>query len=171
LRRAELSYYKDNILYYISGFVVRKVNSIMKCAECTDVLYSQSSLNSDLDYDNLTNFVSEGHLINVSQQVFKLIKYLYNLFLASKDSPNFSTKNCIVLASRHFHGCLFSNHIANIDFSDDSHELKLIKHIGAIFYKTICFAHTKEKTLLLNKNRLGMRQKLNKLVLFNKCSF
>lgn len=165
LRHSNLSYFKENILYYISGYVVRKVDNAMKCEQCKYVLYDKKEEHSN-KHSEFTSTISRGKLIKPSQDVYKLVTFMYKLFICKRDERRFNTKECIILACRHFKGELFKDHLSNCEFGDDSHELKLIKLIGNIFYKTICYSYAKEKTSLLNKRKLGVRQKLNKIVLF-----
>ena len=71
----------------------------------------------------------------------------------------------IHISCSQFTGSVFKNHKFCSDFAE-SHEIKLIKLIGKMFFKVICHASAKEKTLAANISKLGVRQKYNKLVLF-----
>lgn len=156
------TYYKDNILFYISGFIVRKIDSKIKCLECSNVLLADVS---DLSaYTHFTDFISKGKLVRASHDVLKLIKYMYNLYL-SNNNKEVNTYNLLAQTCRQFTGSVFKNHKFCSDFAD-SHEIKLIKLIGQMFFKVICHASAKEKTLAANISKLGVRQKYNKLVLF-----
>ena len=81
VKQCELSYYKENILYYISGFIVKQVDKIMKCTECSDLLQDEI----ELPCSQFSLFLSKGKLIRASYEVFKLVKFLYNLFIALRD--------------------------------------------------------------------------------------
>lgn len=136
----------------------------MKCEECSVMLRNASQSKSS--YSIFTSLVSMGHLVSVSSEVLKLVKYLYSLFVINKDKRSFCSYLYISQACRHFQGSLFSSHSLNSESINDSHEIKLIKLIGGLFFKTMCFAYAKEKNNVMNKSRLGIRQRLNKIVLF-----
>lgn len=67
-------YYKENILYYISGFIVRKVNSFLKCNEYVKPLCNDSQ--SKHTYNHFTSLISRGYRVKSSNGVFILVKYL-----------------------------------------------------------------------------------------------
>ena len=68
---------------------------------------------------------------------------------------------------KNFAGTVFRKHISNNDFSEDSHEVKLIKLIGTLFYKILCYDIARERTAAAAFSKLGVRQKLNKFVLLS----
>ena len=63
--------------------------------------------------------------------------------------------------------CIRDRHISNNDFSGGSHEMKLIKLIGTLFYKILCYDIAKERTAAATFSTLGVRQKLDKLSLIH----
>lgn len=104
------------MLYYISGFVVRKIDKFMKCEECTKRLYNVSQSRADNLYDKFTSLVSRGHLVKASNNVFKVVKFFYSLFLVNKDKSNFCSKQYITQACMYFKGNIFKNHPLNREF-------------------------------------------------------
>lgn len=62
-----------------------------------------------------------------------------------------------------FKGSVFKGHTLNRDYGEDNHELTLIKLIGNLFLKIVGL----EKTTSALLSKLGLRQKLTKLILFN----
>jgi hypothetical protein len=118
-------------------------------------------------FNKFTSLVSRGHLVKASNDVFKLVKYFYAIFLANKGKLNFCSKKYVLQACMHFrNSSLFETHRFNGELGDESHKTQLIKLIGGLFFKTLCFSFAREKTLLVNRSNLGIRQKLNKIVLF-----
>lgn len=161
------SYYKDNVLYYICGFVVRKLQAKINCEQCSILIMAEESSSSQ--YSNFNNFVSKGKLVKASSDVFKVIKFMYHniVTVAAEKWSNLNTSQLITLACRTLAGDVFRNHSANMDYSEDSHEIKLIKLIGMLFCKVMCYRFSQEKTTKCTLTKLGVRQKLNKLILFS----
>ena len=83
------------------------------------------------------------------------------------DKNNLDTKKMIILACRTFTNNIFKGHTSNNDYGEDTHEIRLVMLIGCLFYKIVCFSIAKEKTSSAMFSKLGVRQKLNKLVLFS----
>ena len=65
--------YKENILGYIGGFVVRKISKSLSCNICADALLEKKNPNAY--YLNLTQQLkNNGGLIIPSEDVFKILK-------------------------------------------------------------------------------------------------
>lgn len=166
INNCQSSYYKDNVLYYLCGFIVRKIDAKLNCEECCRLLIDDNSNLSS--YTHFTDFVSKGKLLRASSDVFKLVKFMHNhLLLCESKNNDLDVKRMILLACRIFGGNIFKGHLSNNDYSEDSHEIKLIKLIGHLFYKVMCCHHARNKTSNETFSKLGMRQKLNKLILFS----
>jgi hypothetical protein len=88
------------------------------------------------------------------------------LFIIKKTIP-FNTSILIILACRELGGSVFLDHCKNSEFGDDGHEIKLIKLIGLFFFKVMCHSISKKKTEHGMISKIGMRQKLNKIILFS----
>lgn len=165
LKNYEVSYYKENILYYVCGFIVKKIDAKITCTECSRMLLtSDSNLSS---YTHFTIMTSKGKLIRASPDVLKLVKFLYSLFVSSDRGSSLNTHQHITVACRYFKGSIFKGHMSNVELSEDSHEVKLIKTIGSLFFKIFVHSFCKEQTTSFNRNKSGVRQKFNKLILFN----
>jgi len=67
---------KRSILYYIAGYIVRKMN--LNCVSCKESLLLQRC---DDDYiSSLVNFKNRGGLISCSDSVFKIVSECEMLF-------------------------------------------------------------------------------------------
>ncbi|KAG8307101.1 THAP domain containing 9 [Homalodisca vitripennis] len=156
------SSFKDEILYYICGVIVRRMEKQIKCKDCCYVLHANDS---DLrTYTRLTDFKSKGKLIRSSEDVLKVVKYAYLLKLSE---TNLTTVNLTMRVCNHLTGSVFKGHLSNDEFTG-SHELLLIKSVTQLFLKIISHHIAKQKTLhVTKKSNLGIRQKLNKMILFS----
>jgi hypothetical protein len=158
------SYYKDNMIYYICGFIVKKVTLKLKCEECCNLLLADDS---DLSvYTHFTDFLSKGGLLRVSEDVFKLVKFIYKLVVV-QSAFNFNAHQIINKTCNHFRGSIFTNHVSNNCFDELNHATMLIKLVGGLFLRIIGNHRAKEATSIANLPRLGLRQKLTKLILFS----
>ena len=86
------SYYKDNILFYLSGFIVRKISSKLKCEECIRLLIADDSNLSP--YTHFVDYISKGNLVRASSDVIRIVKFMYSLFKNKQniDKNNLDTK-------------------------------------------------------------------------------
>lgn len=133
----------------------------IKCKDCCYVLHANDS---DLrTYTHLTDFKSKGKLIRSSEDVLKVVKYAYLLKLSE---TNLTTVNLTMRVCNHLTGSVFKGHLSNDEFTG-SHELLLIKSVTQLFLKIISHHIAKQKTLHVKKSNLGIRQKLNKMILFS----
>lgn len=149
-------------MYYIAGFVVNKVSKKVKCTECLNLLTTDST---DLSsYTHFTDFISEGKLVRVSVEVFKIIQFIYKLVDIQSDR-NLNTQKVLIQTSSHFKDLIFKNHPAN-GLDEVNHRVMLIKAIGSLFLKVIGHHKAREATSASNLPNLGLRQKLTKLILF-----
>ena len=67
-----LSLYKDAILGYIGGYVVRKILKNLSCVVCADALICNDNLNAY--YLSLTHLKDNGGLIYPSKDEIKVIR-------------------------------------------------------------------------------------------------
>ena len=72
------SVYKDAILGYIGGYVVRKILKNLSCVVCAEALICKDDLN--LYYLSLTRLKDNGDLIYPSDDVVKIINPLLHEF-------------------------------------------------------------------------------------------
>jgi len=161
---SETAYYKDNILYYISGFVVRKIILKTKCQDCIfAIIASDQNLSP---YTQFTDFITKGKLIRAHDDVFRIVKYIYNsLVVQYTRENNCNSKQIVIDTCSNFMGSVFKMHISNGSFGEDTHEFKLIQLISHVFCKVYCHHVAKENTIAVTSS-IGLRQKLTKLILF-----
>lgn len=183
LESIELSNYKRNILYYISGFVVRKILKTLNCEDCLELLiqnpkskyndHSYSTYSLD-DYTAFQSKISAGGLVNSSDDVFKIVEYTEKLFLSltstSEKITNLKIEALTICSCKHFSTeCpTFASHpiVSAIDV-EDLHETKLIKQIVKYYLKVRCKAYGNRITDQSQGKKFGLRQKLTKLVTFS----
>lgn len=159
----------NNILYYISGFIVRKILKKISCIECIEKLLRKKS---DHDYCSnnpafkFLNMKDRGGLIHPSHDVFKVVqrtndemkirtKHFTNLsepMLASKIS-NAVTRRCI--------GQVFqTGTVCSEENFGESHEIILVKLISEFFIKIRFHALARNK----NNSDVSKRHKLRKTI-------
>lgn len=175
--------YTNNILYYISGFVAKKLLKSLSCTYCEDLIVSNNSnRNNDHSYfmidgeKSFTTMLSRGGLINASKDVFIIVKECEKVFKVAEIKNELTNKNMykILLEAvirRLTYECgrnLFSEHPINSDFGKPSHSYDLLILICRAFFNLRLHTYGKKLTReKIHKNKSSMRQKLNNLVLFN----
>jgi hypothetical protein len=147
---------KDNILYYITGFIVRKLLKIIDCSTCVDNLIEQSSEHNYSHkhvYSVLTDVKNGGGLLKSSKNVMKLIKYIGNSLI--KLTNNFishisglSAK--IIISTINYDYTRNFNILQNMTCSDHSflenHRLDLVTLICKEYLKIRLHHVAKSKT-------------------------
>ena len=81
LLTTSLSLYRDAILGYIGGYVVRKIQKNLSCVVCADALICNDNLNAY--YLSLTHLKDNGGLIYPSKDVIKVIRMCELVFKGS----------------------------------------------------------------------------------------
>jgi len=105
------------------------------------ILHGQSSLVS----------LTEEKLLHPSNDVFKITCYFHQLLKRYTNCMStFKSKTCINDALHHFSGSVFLNHRVGGNRWRHTHELKLIKIIGFMFFKIKCYDLAKIYTILQN---------------------
>lgn len=91
----KISYYKMNVLYYITGHFVNKIIDKISCQSCRDILLMS---NDHIDHNyfvditnfsSLTAFMDRGGLKYVSRFAFEVIKYSEKLFISEMSHSSF----------------------------------------------------------------------------------
>lgn len=171
--RTDLSDYKNNILYYISGYIVMKIVDKLTCQHCRALLITHRT-HKDHDYlidvcefSSFTAFVDRGGLKYASTFVFDAVKYIEKLFLVmSPDLQSLNMKKMLNMTVHQFYPKI--KHILPAHpSSDESHELELIKCIGQKYLNLRLKSYGKSLTLKHVGNKATLRQKLRKTVLFS----
>ena len=162
------SEFVENILYYISGYIVAKLIKSITCAACKNCLISRSLSTPrqliDHDYEGSrpdnqrasadTQFVNKGGLTIPSKSVFDVIKYADIVFKACvcKDGRQISSgdrlrSKMIVEVSNHFFldkasgSTIFADHDPEMNDVNDDHRVKLIKHTADRYFTLRLFTY------------------------------
>lgn len=176
-----LSDYQNNILYYIAGFICRKVRKSLDCEECVSLLLRSNELaekNVDHsyakkpldDYSGFTKRISRGGLLLASESVFKVVQFCEKSFRSAVKGSHVSINKVFInnivshLASL---ANIFQNHSATnaIDI-EDLHSINLIKNIVFNYVSMRGKSHGKQVTLN-DQRSYGVRQKLTKPITFS----
>lgn len=172
LDRNNLSDYKNNILYYISGYIVMKILDKLTCQHCQALLITHRTQDHDYlidvcEFSSFTAFVDRGGLKYASRFVFDVVKYIEKLFLLmSPDLQNLNMKKMLNMTLQHF--SLKMKHILPAHpSSEESHEIELIKCIGQKYLNLRLSSYGRSTTLKHVGNKATLRQKLHKTILFS----
>lgn len=173
---------QENILYYISGFVVRKLVNSINCDACINILFNTTSkpdhsYSADLEsYKQFNIYVNRGGLISASNIVYQIIHFVEKVFRTLEVRNGLSTNIKLQLqnaAVNHFGktlGLFQPTHPVSVEFiTEDLHELRLAKAIVNIFLKCRMQHHAKSINLKLHGKAASVRQKMTKLILLKNC--
>jgi hypothetical protein len=172
-----MSIYKENILAYIAGFVVRKVLKFISCKVCAEALLEKD--NNNIYYLNLINVKNNGGLIVPSADVVKIVKKcesFFNAYITGGNGLISSARNIKGILANKIRRELFSlgifSHLLdhdfqNCDITEDLHSTRLTKLIIDYFLKIRLYRYGQQYTSeKLKKKKHGLRQQANKLILF-----
>lgn len=177
-----LSEYQENIIYYIAGFIVRKLLKSLDCMYCLDILLNKPAQNEDhiysvepALYNKFTNFVSSGGLLHPSTIVFNIVAFTEKQFRVLHDKKGIQTLHLKKLIEKSViqHFCekmhLFVPHhpIVEEQIFEDLHEIQLMRQIANLYFKCRINAHLKSINQKVGGRKLGIRQKFTKLILFH----
>lgn len=151
--------YRDNVLFYIGGWIVRKAHRINYCPECINCLV-------DFTWNGpllLTEIKDYGTLYHPSKDHLKILKQAELMIRAnmtfqkilSTTLKNFSETNS-----------LFSNmssHFASVTFQLHSHYFSLIKFVLESFFNMRMFALAKTKNT--QRHTQSKRFTMNRLII------
>lgn len=170
-----------NVIHYIAGSIVNKLLDKISCKYCKLALITVKTTdehNYCLDVSNFssfTTFIDRGRLKYVSKFAFELVKYCEKMFVSTSSQLN-SLKNILknkilLLTMQHFSTklttLLDSSHPSQTLMSEDLHELQLVKLLANSYINLRIFHYIKLKSMAFLGNRIGMRQKLHKTILFS----
>ena len=174
-----MTVYKENIIAYIGGFVVRKLSKSLHCPTCVDALLGQE--NQHAYYLNLINMKDNGGLVTPSEDVFRILKKCETFFIAyisgqPDDLCIPSTPHVKDMLSlkirRELHGlrlfdCLSDHDLENIFEVQDLHSTQLIKKVIDYYLQIRFFRYGQHYTsVMIKKCKHGMRQQANKMLIF-----
>eukprot|EP00794_Sanderia_malayensis_P008598 gene8598-9513_t len=179
----------ENVLYYMSGYVVRKIGSAITCSKCVLALL-QSSPRALEDHGycimdagcKLTIRKNKGGLIFASNGVFEIIKTCEQLFcihVLNKNSKITSEegicKKLIVLCARQLAwkiDKLFPNLERSCLEPEDpatagSHAIQIIKEVAKRYLTLRLQTYAKlYNRVVINKSKASVRHKMTKAILF-----
>ena len=176
---SEISPYKENILCYIGGFIANRLMKKMSCVRCSEALVAKKP---QLKLYDFTKLRDRGSLVYPSIDIIKILKaseIIFKFFVSGSDFKNpvilnhnknlkLSLRNKILLE-------LDSGMFESLDLHDleeseigtDLHSRQLIKEIINSYLDIRLFRYGQYFTeRKLKKNKAGIRQQSNKLVIF-----
>ncbi len=165
----ERSILKDNVLFYIAGFISKKIAVSCACNSCCDALFSH---NYEHDYARsfgshtlLTRFKNRGGLAMASSDVFEVVveteRQLIPLLHTSLRKISAPHIVCRVKRNLLFK-CKFGTDCIDEDFLQ-SHRSILINNIASLYIKIRMFSLSKTFSESL---RMDIRNKSKKIVDF-----
>ena len=183
INKSSLSDYQENVLYYIAGIVVRNLVKNTSCSDCINILlHRNESIQTDHMYSSssepfkqFTIFCSNGGLVYASDIVYKVIQFAEKHYRLLVKTGSLLTKNIKILLQnatiQEFSANLQAfqpiHPIAEEFLSENLHEIQLIKGIVNQFLKCRMPHAAKLCNENIQKTKIGLRQKLTKLILFN----
>lgn len=182
LESPESTLYQDNVLYYITGFIVFKILQKNDCQFCHNILTTNEhksdhsySLNIN-KFSAFTSFVNRGKLCFASDAAFEIVKYVNSIWkqtvaMGYLKVNNISSK--LVLATLH----RFQAHLQDM-FKPrhsttesiiclDSHETEMVKYIATKFLQIRMSSYLKTHVQKQSGDIRTKRQKLHKTILFS----
>ena len=176
---SSLSSYKVAIIAYIGGYIIRSLGKSISCATCYDATVTINKDADVIDY-SFISIKDKGGLIYPSHETLKILKTCETVFKCAVGGGNFLEPKIIektnlnmklrnrVLRSLSFNTfpnleCDFLNEIVN----EDLHSTQLTKMIIDKYMRVRLLRYGQYFTeMSVVKNKCGMRQKLNKTILF-----
>lgn len=164
----------NNILYYISGYIVRKIVNLIPCENC-GFLLSNSNNGYSRNYTRLVNMKNRGGLISASDSVFKIVQKTEQLFKYFLNTNKLFSKNInkiiilhvkreLALDNSIFPEC---ENCTNTDVVFDvPHKIQLMSYVCEFYLKIRLFAFGKRYSAECIQ-KISKRHQLSKLILFN----
>lgn len=173
--------YQENILYYITGYIIKQILTRISCEHCNNALVALKNLPTDHSYsliinkyNSFTTFVNRGKLYFPSVAAYKIVKYCDKVFqranLMGQLRANNVENKLINVVSQHFTPLLqemFNHPITASMNCTDLHETMLIKQLANSFFKMRIRAHLKSHTENILSDLRGKRQKLHRAMIFS----
>lgn len=165
----------DNILHYISGYVVRSMSSQTKCEICASAL-----LDDEVDFMNSSSLLStknRGGLVSPSRSVFKIVQRaecIFRQYIITKKESLFTKPNVKGILIALFNRNAVEDQPTGFFFHDCPPEVGMLCHraqlVRAILNKYLDI-RLKYYSKLYNrkeiaKNQTSDRRRLNRLVIF-----
>jgi hypothetical protein len=188
INNSNLSLYKQSILGYISGFIVRKMMKNLSCSVCSEALYTvhstkHNSISHDHHYSkffvpaclSLIASKNGGGLVFPSPSVTNIVmkaEKILKIFLTCGNLPKLKKENIIneihrSIVQETFFTELHDHDLDHEPLTEDLHSTQLVKKIVEKYCKIRLYAY--EKTFnkeMLHKGKTGFRQQSTKLLTF-----
>lgn len=154
---------RDNILFYVSGFISKKLAVKVTCQSCTDALFaSESDHTYATSYELLTRFKNRGGLHIASSDVFQVVReterqlrpFLWNLQAVSASKIVCRVKHELLFK------CKFGTNCLDDDFFEP-HCLKLMNNVCSLYLKIRMYSISKTFS---DDLRSGIRNHSKKIV-------
>ena len=180
----DISIYKCNVLFYIAGFLVKRIAKTVSCEQCSALLFYSPSRDAIYDhnyqlpspYAKFLMVKNKGGLVIPAVQVYEVLLICETVFRAVSisDIRNIKKSKLVyhvvkqVLARpvliNYFHSAA-----CDVDFAmENVHGVSIIKKIADLFFDVRLFYYSKKVTQSLLKNKEGSKRFIfNKLILFS----
>lgn len=159
---------KDNILYYIGGFIVRKIIRKIDCVNCKVGLVqsrSEHCYSSIGEHSHLVNLKNLGGLVSVSHDVYRVVSVAERTLLSSNyqlTGKNSYVKLTVAVKNYLAQENIFLGCCEVRDFR--CHKLEIIKLITNFYFKIRLHCLARSRTVEVNPT--SQRHWRNKMTLF-----
>ena len=181
LEDVEISLLQENVLYYISGWILRNIVDSIDCHECAESLVKDSTCtqSTGYSYESLVSSKDRGGLYHPSHAVHKLVMSCERAFqihvVNNPQKISFGSKieHKMMLDvlksqewSRYFPA--ISNHGFHIDIIfEDDHLTQILKQVCHKYLNMRLHTYAKRYTReVVNDKAPSVRRVLTKLILF-----
>lgn len=166
---------KSNILYYIAGYLVKKID--LECLSCKSVLYKKQNDHvycKSISFSKFVNSKNRGGLVFASKSVFLIVQEAEKIFLfLTNNLKSLHVNNLNVKIIQHtikkfsFDKTILAYlNCDNISLLERPHKLVLITLLTNKFLKLRLKSFGKMYSSDI-MNPVSQRQKLSKLILFS----
>lgn len=162
---------KENILYYICGFIVRSIYKKVDCQTCANsMIENESDHNYSHKYPHsiLVDVKNKGGLIKSSKNVVVIVKFIESTLIQLTSnfcslSPGLSQKVILAVKNHVYNYSIFNDLNCINDSFLENHKLNLVTLICKQYLKVRLHYVAKLKTNV----EVSKRRFLTKLILFN----
>lgn len=168
---------KDNILFYISGFIVRKVIAFVDCSNCLHALNEPAVVHNYSLSASFAKFVclkNRGGLVRASKSTFDIVQATENALIVLTDNfkdlqvKNIKSKVIMALKRKYMDkaGVFMECSNCEVNIFEKSHKLNLIELVANKYLNIRLLTYARHHSLEII-NPPTKRQKYNKLVLLS----
>lgn len=173
--------YQKNILYYITGYIIKNIVKRLKCNECRSLLLAADNTQNDHlyllninKYQSFTTFVNRGKLHFPSVEAYKIVIFADKIFKRATNMNALNQRNIknvlINQIHQHFTPQLTQMFCHTMDDSitcAEVHESKLVKLISNSFLTMRLRTYLKNVMDDKMSAVRTKRQKLHKTIIFS----